>query len=371
MNTPYKFGFVMEQSISGHVSYTKHLRQSLSNHSMLEQTWMLVPLDDNDLWQIVPNVSSRLSLRARSIVRKTLQEKTLDGLFYHTQMITMFSLQIMKRIPTVISLDATPLNFNQIAETYRAKIPTGVLGRLKFEWYRTIFNRAAALVAWSDWAGNSLEQDYGVNPEKIKVIRPGINITHWTPYYQEFTSARPLRLLFVGADFERKGGQDLLNAFRQGLSDFCELDIVTLDKTVQSEKSVRVYHGLPHNGPELKKLFADADIFLFPTQGDSLPVAILEAMAAGLPVISTPVGAVPEEVKDGITGLLVPPKNPSAIVEAVRSMANDPTRLIAMGRAGRERVENLFNAQHNSESLANVLKESVQGTSASREKILA
>jgi glycosyltransferase involved in cell wall biosynthesis len=83
-------------------------------------------------------------------------------------------------------------------------------------------------------------------------------------------------------------------------------------------------------------------------------------MASGLPIVTTNVGAIPEEVEDGMTGLLVPTNDPAAIVEAIRSLANDPTRRIAMGSAGRAKAERLFNAEQNYKALVDVLKECTQ-----------
>ncbi|MFB8787552.1 MAG: glycosyltransferase family 4 protein [Potamolinea sp.] len=329
---------------------------------------MLVPLDENDPWQIVPHVSFRLSLRARAMVRQAIQNNNLDCLFCHTPMISLFSLQLMQQIPTVLSLDSTPLNFNTIAASYKSKVPTGARARIKFEWYRKIFHSAAGFVVWSHWVKQSLEQDYGIESDKVKVIYPGIPLDLYTPTIKKVTKDQPLRLLFIGGDFQRKGGYEILEAFRHGLADFCQLDIVTKDKKVSSEKSVNVYHGLPYKGEKLKQLHAEADIFVFPTWGDTNGNVILEAMAAGLPVISTNVGAIPEEVEDGVNGLIVPVKNPDAIVKAVRSLADNPELRIAMGKAARAKAELLFDAKRNNKALLDAIKEFTQEASASKQK---
>jgi hypothetical protein len=368
MSNLFRCGFVMEQSMLGHITYTQNLKESVSKDSSIDPTWMLVPLDQKDRWQIVPRVSIRLSLRARGMVRKAIQNNNLDCLFYHTPMISMFSLQLMQQIPTILSLDSTPLNFNTIAASYQSKVPTGVLARLKFEWYRKIFDSAAGFVVWSHWVKQSLEQDYGIDPDKVKVIYPGIPLDLYTPTIKKVKKDEPLRLLFIGGDFQRKGGYEILEAFRNGLADFCQLDIVTKDKKVSSEKSVNVYHGLPYKGEKLMQLHAEADIFVFPTWGDTNGNVILEAMAAGLPVISTNVGAIPEEVEDGVNGLIVPVKKPDAIVKAVRSLADNPELRIAMGRSARAKAELLFDAERNNKALLDATKEFTLRASESRQK---
>jgi glycosyltransferase involved in cell wall biosynthesis len=368
MSNLFRCGFVIEQSMLGHITYTQNLKESVSKDSSINPTWMLVPLDQKDRWQIVPRVSTRLSLRARGMVSKAIQNNNLDCLFYHTPMISMFSLQLMQQIPTILSLDSTPFNFNTIAASYQSKVPTGVLARLKFEWYRKIFHSAAGFVVWSHWVKQSLDQDYGIDPDKVKVIYPGIPLDLYTPTIKKVKKDEPLRLLFIGGDFKRKGGYEILKAFRKGLADFCQLDIVTKDKKVSSEKSVNVYHGLPYKGEKLMQLHAEADIFVFPTWGDTNGNVILEAMAAGLPVISTNVGAIPEEVEDGVNGFIVPVKSPDAIVKAVRSLAENPELRIAMGRAARAKAELLFDAEQNNKALLDATKEFTIRASESRQK---
>ena len=89
---------------------------------------------------------------------------------------------------------------------------------------------------------------------------------------------------------------------------------------------------------------AGIDVLVQPSRADNLPLAILEAMAAGLPVIGTRTGGIPELVLDGVTGLLVPPERPEELAAALDSLAADPGRRAELGRRGRERVQKHFSA---------------------------
>ena len=249
------------------------------------------------------------------------------------------------------------MNFQSIAAAYEAKVSGGIVNQLKSLWFRRVFSLAAGLVTMSDWAKASLVRDYGMPPEKVRVFPPGVNVRQWQrsaakPPYPE----RRLRLLFVGGDFERKGGHVLVEAFRQGLSTFCELDIVTSYKAVLSSDHVRVHTGLTPNSALLKKLFAEAHVFIMPTMGDATPFAILEAMASGLPVITTRVGALGEMVEHEVTGYFVPPSDPKGIIDAVTRLAGNRAMLEMMGQAGRGSVERRFNAETNSKGLIAYLK---------------
>ena len=145
----------------------------------------------------------------------------------------------------------------------------------------------------------------------------------------------PVRLLFVGGAFGRKGGADLLAAVESVQGDV-ELDLVTTERPeVDGARfPIRIHRGLRPQSDELLRLYREADIFVLPARGDCLPQAIAEAMACGLPVVSTTVGAIPEMVVDGETGLLVTPGSPARLAEAISRLAGDRALRQAMGRAG-------------------------------------
>ncbi len=94
--------------------------------------------------------------------------------------------------------------------------------------------------------------------------------------------------------------------------------------------------------PDLAEALAAIDVFVLPSLMEGHPLAVLEAMAAGKPVVATKVGGNPEAVEDGVTGLLVPPRDPGALGRAIAALARDPERARLMGREGRRRVEERF-----------------------------
>jgi glycosyltransferase involved in cell wall biosynthesis len=89
-------------------------------------------------------------------------------------------------------------------------------------------------------------------------------------------------------------------------------------------------------------LLAGADIFVLSSRSEGFPVSVLEAMAAGLPVVATDVGGVSEAVRHGETGLLVPANDPGALAEALDCLVQDPELRLRLGSAGRERVRQHF-----------------------------
>jgi len=89
----------------------------------------------------------------------------------------------------------------------------------------------------------------------------------------------------------------------------------------------------------LPEIYREADVFVMPSRKDDMPVAVLEAMAAGLPVIGTRVGGMTEMVSHGVTGLLVPPEDVDSLTAALTTVISDSAKRVAMGRAGRTRAD--------------------------------
>jgi glycosyltransferase involved in cell wall biosynthesis len=96
---------------------------------------------------------------------------------------------------------------------------------------------------------------------------------------------------------------------------------------------------------DVPAILAAADLFVLASDYEAAPMAILEAMASGLPVIATAVGSVPEIVRDGETGLLVSPRQPEAIAQALARLVADPGLRAAMGDAGAARHRAHFSAE--------------------------
>jgi glycosyltransferase involved in cell wall biosynthesis len=87
---------------------------------------------------------------------------------------------------------------------------------------------------------------------------------------------------------------------------------------------------------------APLDVFAFASEMEASSNAVLEAMAAGLPVVATNVGGIPEAIEDGLTGLLVPPRDPQALADALRRLLTDPALAHALGRQARDTIESRF-----------------------------
>ncbi len=107
------------------------------------------------------------------------------------------------------------------------------------------------------------------------------------------------------------------------------------------------------------QLLAVADAFVLPSLYEGLPLSILEAMAAGRPVVATAIGGTREAVCDGVTGLLVPPSDPAALSAAIHQLRADPVLARRLAAAGRARVEREFSAEATARRVMEVYEEVV------------
>lgn len=114
----------------------------------------------------------------------------------------------------------------------------------------------------------------------------------------------------------------------------------------------RVGHLSPRG---VRNLLSTADVFVLPSLSEGLCSAALEAMAMGLPVVTTDVGGMAEAVRDGVDGLVVPPRDPGALADAVERLIKDAPLRIEMGDSGAARVRERFSFQHHLDTLEAVI----------------
>lgn len=364
----YRFAFVLEQTL-GHVAHSRNIERALAADPEIEATVIRVGYTDPAGLQRLPGLrtwSWRASIIARNALRDRLAHGPIDAIFIHTQVAALMATELMRSIPTVVSLDATPRLFDREGVAYGHRRAPEVVELLKRRFNERALNGAERLVTWCQWAAYSLVTEYGARADKIDVIPPGVSLDLFKPSLLPKRSDR-LRVLFVGGQFERKGGPDLVEAVRS-FGDRVELDVVTGGDVPAIPPGVHanVYRGLSPQSDKLVSLYRNADIFALPSRGDCMPQAVIEALACGLPVVATRVGAIPEMVTDGVNGYLVPARKPRELGAAIESLVENPGRRHAMGRHSRVLAQQAFDADRNNRRIFEMLKRLAGGRVAVR-----
>lgn len=191
--------------------------------------------------------------------------------------------------------------------------------------------------------------------ERVVLIDNGVPVTAAVPSRDDAGGDhRPPRILYVGLLTPRKGVVDLLTASRllreRGVRHELLLVGGTPDEGPSAEDEVRAamddsVKALGSRPPEqMPAAYADADVFCLPSWWEAMPLSILEAMAAGLPVVATDVGDVGRAVADGATGYVVPARDPEELAAALERLLTDHDLRRRMGAAGRERVAQRFSS---------------------------
>jgi glycosyltransferase involved in cell wall biosynthesis len=329
----------MEQTL-GNITHYLNLRHAAAEQPGPLPHWLPIDFRPSKVpWTITGG------WLARQALAPVLND--VDGVFIHTMTLALGSVDLFEKKPFVLSGDATPYAKRHMRSDYGMASQRAVSEALKRSLYRQMLKRARGFVVWSTWVQRSLVRDYGCREADIAVIPPGVDVTSFAPGTREHT--RP-RILFVGGDFVRKGGDLLLDVYRRHLRGCAELVIVTRDR-VEPEPGVTVFNEVDANSNELRALYASCDVFALPTRADCYALVCMEAMAAGMPVVTTRVGGIPDLVLDGQTGHLVDVDDENALVRVLRSLCNEPGKRAEFGARARQRALTSFDATVNARSL--------------------
>jgi glycosyltransferase involved in cell wall biosynthesis len=291
---------------------------------------------------------------ARRTLGRILRTQRPDVLHLHSQAISFLSLDVMRRIPTVISADGTSYQMaeQQLDPSYRWTFAANhALERLAF-------SRAAAVVAFSAWAARSIVERHRIDARKVRVIPAGVELGRFADVARARAALADgtTRILFIGGEFERKGGPLLVRTFLERFGDdpTVELHLVTRAATIPSHPRIVRHERVEAFSPEWSRLYAAADVFAMPTRRDQSPNVFLEAMAAELPIVTTHVGAAAEIVADGRTGFVVGRDDEALFAERLTALVRDADLRRTFGARARRRVVDGYDVKRTSAELAAV-----------------
>lgn len=252
-------------------------------------------------------------------------------------------LKWVRGVPYVVSLRGGDVPGHQAAQLSRHHRITRPL--IRFVW-----RHAAAVVANS--AGLRREALLTAPALTIHSIPNGVDADRFQPLPPpvQAPSPGPVQLLFVGRASAEKGLLCLLDALAR-LKDLpWAINIVGDGPELAAIRAEAVRQGLADRltcsgwlpRADLPERYRQADLFVFPSTDEGMPNTVLEAMASELPVVACRIAGCEELVDDQTTGLLVPPRDPAALAQAIAQLVNDPVLRARFGQAARQRVERRF-----------------------------
>jgi glycosyltransferase involved in cell wall biosynthesis len=362
----------------GNATIQQNLHKAIAPRADVESSWLPVELEASD------KVYGRHKTRRRPLLPGTLRNsgvtgerirelegarRPFDAAYFFGHTICMFLFRFRRRVPYVLAMDGTPLWYarHRLWYAFPRFDPQSVVSRIKHAVVRSVYRGAHHLFPLSHGVRDSLVHEYGIAPEKITVMPPGVNLQHFPcpDRRLEERERRPLRVLFVGADYERKGGPLVVQL--AGTPEFADVhfDVVTRSFRGTAPANVTVHANVQTNTEQMVELFRNADVFMLPTDADAHSVAAIEASAMGLPVISTAVGGIVDIVDEGKTGFLVDPRDATALADRLRRLRDRELRL-RLGEAARRRAEALFD----NEKIAAAVVETMKRAAARSQRVI-
>lgn len=353
----------------GRIAFVQVEPFPLSNASVAEQLRKHFPEYEVDVLNVRGLLQERPLLFLRNAFETLLAygpdiargRRELRGSFFHTT----FVFEQVRRIVQQ-QLVAGPYRFSfQIQSLFDASTP-GLphfvytdhtnLANLMYDepndhalypesWQRleaTIYRNATMLFVRSSHVQRSLMEHYGVPSDRIRRVYAGSNAGAPRDAREVEGRYEAKRILFVGIDWQRKGGPMLLDAFRRvrAVHPDARLTIVG-PGPARPEPNVEVLGELPVD--QVSAIYDRATVFCMPTRREPFGIAFVEAMTHGLAVVATKVGALPDMVEDGVNGYLVDPSDAGALAERLITLLDEPETCRKMGARGRLLARERYN----------------------------
>jgi len=374
MGHPHHYLFAVWM-VGGIQTVFHNLRQAVEERPGTRTSWLPVEMYPDDWITKVPPISFygmwRNAMATWWRIRPLEQDRgAVDAAYFLEHSIIPPFWSFSKRVPYVLSTDMTPLFCAKHRLWYAVPEfdPDSALSRLKQQATRTLYRGAFHLLPWSSGVRDSLIEDYGVPEEKVTILPPGINLELWrSPDRQASPDpSRPLKVIHVGWDFMRKGGDLLTLLAAEEEFRNVEFHCVTSEVKGTVPPNVTIHRGVAPNSPELIALYRDADIFVLPTRADTYSMVALEAMAMGLPVITTNIGGIGDIVVEGETGFSIPPGDPGVLRDRLRRLTSDRALRIRMGMNGRRRIEERFDLARHTDTVLDLLGQAARSRAGRR-----
>jgi len=218
---------------------------------------------------------------------------------------------------------------------------------------RLAYERAAHLFTMSQVVKRSLVTDYGITPEKITVVGSFANRHSVYEGEKQFGTQQ---ILFNGSEFERKGGDLVLDAFQRVKAAIPSAKLVIIGKKLPIQQSGVENPGKITSPEEMRQLFLNSDLVVAPGRCNPFPSFVIEAMNYGVPCIVSNNDGMPEIVDHGISGIVVNSLTSELLAEKMIYLLNDTSLLAAMSQKARQKVKSKFNRNQVAAAIMQVIQ---------------
>jgi glycosyltransferase involved in cell wall biosynthesis len=274
-------------------------------------------------------------------------------------------------------LTELPFSFTAHAkDIYLPKLNPGDLLQIKL--------RRAKFVVTCTGANHDYLKEVCPHGAPIHTIYHGVNTAHFAPVAHRQSPAIPT-ILSVGRFVEKKGFPFLIEACRilkeQGVPFHCRI-VGEPDEQTELVQALISRYGLEHNvsiepgvaQQALRAIYNSATLFVLPCHivdngdRDGIPNVLAEAMASGIPVISTAVSGIPELIEHRQSGLLVPQRDPQSLAKAIEELLRDPQLRHHLAEEGRAAIQRIFDSSRTTKRLFDLFQADAIGIAAPRQE---
>jgi len=218
----------------------------------------------------------------------------------------------------------------------RYHLKTGYVRRA-FEFEKSVYHGMDLIFPMSEWLRKLFIEDFECDPEKVVSVGAGINL-EYVPEIMDKDYSRP-NILFIGIDFERKGGKTLLDAFKAVKKEIPEAKLTIIGPELSGLPDGVISFGrikktTPDGERRLHDAYLDASLFVMPSHYEPFGIVFAEAMAHKLPCIGTDTCAMPEIIDEGKTGFIVPVDDSRSLAARIIELLKDKKLCEQFGVAG-------------------------------------
>lgn len=330
------------RNVNGAVTYCKFLSEQLLEYGheltvlCRPNGWLQENLDPRI--EIFESEQNRSTFELGRVARWIRQQR-FDVMHTHMSRAHLFGvlMKMMTKVPVVATAHQCSLQLH-----WRLNDRVIANSHSTAEYQRRV-NRVPADRLSTIYCFTNLDRFKNIKPLDVKVVRRQMRLKG-----DEFLVGT------VGDVIARKGQRYLFEAMSRIIQEVPNFKLVLLGRFRRDEAYVRQLRGMQKRHQlftrvkwlglrtNVQDFMSAFDLCVVPSVQEPLGLVALEAMAAGTPVVASETGGLPEIVKHGVNGLLVPPKDPAKLADAIIEMASDRDRRIEMGRQGREMVDQRF-----------------------------